>query len=72
MRFIEILNKIQIPVTNEEQCVLERIQNKGTVSKNDLTEREQYLANQLVNKSIIIRKKHHGNIIYKKSSSTSY
>ena len=72
MRFIEILNKIQIPVTNEEQCVLERIQNDGKVSKRDLTEREQYLANQLVNKSIIVRKKHNGNIIYKKSSPTSY
>jgi len=71
MRFIEILNKLQIPITNEEQCVLERIQDKGTVNKRDLTEREQYLATQLVNKSIIIRKKHHGNIIYEKPNSTS-
>ena len=70
MRFIEILNNLQIPVTNEEQCVLERIQNEGKVNKRDLTEREQYLVNQLVNKSIIVRKKYNGNIIYKKANST--
>jgi len=69
MRFLEF-NNISLPITNEEQVILDHISKNGSVSKNSLSERDVHIANQLVNKSIIIRKRSDEQIIYKSRQSS--
>lgn len=69
MRFLEF-NNISLPITNEEQVILDHISKHGSVSKNSLSERDVHIANQLVNKSIIIRKRSDEQIIYKSRQSS--
>ena len=65
MRFLEFKKGITVVITNEEQDVLEMLRDKGTVNKTKMSEREQTIANQLVNKHIIVRKKSNEQITYK-------
>jgi hypothetical protein len=65
MRFLEFKKGITVVITNEEQDLLEMLRDKGTVNKTKMSEREQTIANQLVNKNIIVRKKSNEQITYK-------
>lgn len=68
MKTVEITAGVNVYVNGEEQEVLERIESAGTVAKSDLTERECYLANMLVQKSIVTRKKINGKLYYRARS----
>ena len=57
MKMVELLNNIQVPLTNEEWEVLEKFNDSRIRLKEELDEREQLLANSLVKKSILRRKK---------------
>jgi len=66
MKIIEIAGgKLQLPITNEEAEVLEKFTNTR-LSRSELNEREIYIANQLVNKDVLIRKNTDGKITYSK------
>ena len=66
MKIIEIAgSKIQLPITNEEAEVLEKFTG-ARVPRSELNEREIYIANQLVNKDVLIRKNTDGKITYSK------
>jgi|SanBayMetagenome_1026888.scaffolds.fasta_scaffold24981_2 hypothetical protein len=62
MKIVELINNIQMPVTNEEADVLSKFDNGQVVLKSDLELREQHLAAQLVNKGALIRKNNNGQI----------
>ena len=64
MRFLEFSNGPNIVITNEEHDVLDKVIDLGQVSKKKFSEREQHLANQLVNKDLLLRKKINDQIIY--------
>lgn len=66
MRIVEISNKLQLPITNEEADMLDQFEEGAVVYKNELNERQQLLANQLVVKDLLLRKHQNGQIIYKK------
>lgn len=66
MKIIELLNNIRLPITNEEYDFLGKFDNNNEVGKKDLKERELVLANNLVQKDILLRQKNEGKIIYKK------
>jgi hypothetical protein len=67
MKIVEFTNGIQMPITNEESDVLARFDSADTVViKNTLTEREQVLANQLVNKGVLYRRNQDGQIQYRR------
>jgi hypothetical protein len=67
MKIVEIAGgKLQLPITNEEAEVLEKFKTNSSIVRRDLTEREVYIANQLVNKDILIRKNTDGKITYSK------
>jgi hypothetical protein len=66
MKIVELLNKIQLPITNEESDVLGKFNEISAIDKNDLNEREQVIANQLVNKDVLYRKHENGHINYRK------
>jgi len=70
MRIVEILGGIQLPISNEEYDILAQFDPQNSlVPKSSLNEREQILANQLVNKGVLIRRNQDGKIYYKKQDS---
>ncbi len=67
MKIVELLNNIRVPITNEESDVLGKFRESNLVLKKDLDLREQVVANQLVNKDILLRTKNQdGKIAFKK------
>ena len=69
MKILELTNKLLMPITNEEQELLERFMGDAPVAKSHLDEREQLLANNLTVKDILIRTNIDGKIYYKKTIS---
>jgi hypothetical protein len=56
VKFIEIRGGMQVPISNDEQLVLEKIkQSAEPLPKRILNLREQELARQLVHRSVIDR-----------------
>ena len=66
MKIVELVNHISVPITNEEADVLGRFREQEIVERSEFNERERMLANQLVNKDVLLRKNQDGKIIYKK------
>ena len=67
MKIIEVTGNIKLAITNEEADVLAKFDDETpTKTKQDLSEREQHIVNQLVNKDVLLRKNENGQIIYKK------
>ena len=66
MKIVELLNKISVPITNEESEVLGMFEDEQVIQRQDLSPREVILANQLVNKDILYRKNETGRITYTK------
>ena len=68
MKIIELTEQLKIAITNEEADLLKRFDETTPVmAKRDLNEREQLIASQLVNKSILKRTKdEQGRINYKR------
>lgn len=66
MKIVELLNKIRIPITNEEADVLGRFDDSKQLAKEDLSDRQAMIANHLVNKDVLFRKNENGKIYYRK------
>ena len=66
MKIVELLNKIQLPISNEQADFLGRFQAESSINKNTLTLREQEIANQLTVQDILVRRNENGQISYKK------
>jgi len=62
MRFREFIPGIIMALNNEEVEFLTKFDEYPQLKKNDLSERDQYLAGQLVNKDLVIRKNQNGSI----------
>lgn len=62
MKIVELVNYIQLPVSNEEADLLAKFHDKKSITKSDLELREQVIASQLVNKGVLIRKNNNGKI----------
>ena len=65
MRIVELINNISLPITNEEAEVLDMLNDRKELRKSDLDERQQIMANQLVNKDVLYRINENGRITYK-------
>lgn len=66
MKIVELTkNKLFMPLTNEEYALLEKFSNEP-ISKQELDEREQIIANQLTVKDVLVRINEDGKIVYKK------
>ena len=66
MKIVELTTKVLLPITNEEQEVLEQFVDDISIAKNQFNEREQLLANNLTNKDVLLRTNQDGKIHYKK------
>jgi hypothetical protein len=65
MRWQEVAGGFTIPVSNEEEELLEQIREKGSVPKKQLDDRQRELARQMVNKGNLIRTERDGEIAFK-------
>jgi len=68
MRYVELLNKIQMPINNEQADLLNRFDVEPTIFKNKLNEREQEVARQLTAQDILYRRTENGQTTYKKKT----
>lgn len=69
MKIVEVTKQLQVAITNEEADVLLQFdENTPVMAKGDLNDRQQMMANQLVNKNLLLRIKENGRTIYKKRS----
>jgi hypothetical protein len=66
MKIIEITQGLHLPITNEESDILGRFELNPSIKKTEFNERELHVANQLVNKDVLLRKNQDGQIYYKK------
>ena len=66
MKIVELLNKLSLPITNEESDVLGMFSEKSEISKSELDPRAQVVANQLVNKDVLYRNTKDGKVYYRK------
>ena len=67
MKIVELTNRnMTIAINNEESDILQKFSQQTSIPKRALDEREIILANQLVNKDLLIRKNHDGKITYSK------
>lgn len=69
MKIVEITNNIRLPITNEEADLLAKFSEGVSIAKNQLDERQQVIANQLVIKDVLSRRNQDGKIFYKKKIS---
>jgi hypothetical protein len=68
MKIIELVNSnLHVAITNEESDVLSKFKEQSSILKQSLDEREIIIANQLVNKDLLIRKNNNGKITYFKA-----
>jgi len=74
MRIVELLNNINItlPITNEEAELLDQFADTETLHKSALDPRQQLIANNLVNKDVLLRIQENGRITYRKPRSQAY
>lgn len=66
MKIFELVNKIQVPLTNEEADVLGKFYESQVIYKKELTDREQIVASNLVIKEVLSRHKKDDKIYYRK------
>lgn len=67
MKIVEITEHLTMPINNEEADLLAKFSSINVLEKVSMDEREQLIANNLVNKSILSRKNHNGQIKYFKN-----
>ena len=69
MKIVELINHVSLPITNEEADLLGKFTEHPVIEKAKLSERELYIANQLVNKDVLLREKNqHGKLAFKKKT----
>jgi hypothetical protein len=66
MKIVELLNKVQVAITNEQADLLGRFTHEPSIPKNKHDEREQVIANQLTTQDILLRRNENGQITYTK------
>lgn len=72
MKIVELINSnLSVAITNEESDVLSKFTETSSIHRRDLDEREIIIANQLVNKDLLIRKNNNGKTTYYKTGQAS-
>lgn len=66
MKIVELLNSLKMPITNEESDLLKKFDDIREINKRELNEREQYIANKLVERDVLTRRNQNGKIAYTK------
>jgi hypothetical protein len=70
MKIIEVTQGLLMPITNEEADLVSKFREGNSISKSDLDPRETLVANNLVNRDVLLRKNQDGRITYYKKTQT--
>jgi hypothetical protein len=68
MKIIELLNNVSLPITNEEADLLEHFDDSAIIPRQKFNERQILVANQLVNKDVLLRRIQDGQVTYQKKA----
>jgi hypothetical protein len=68
MKIIELLNNVSLPITNEEADLLEQFDDSSVIPRQKFNERQILVANQLVNKDVLLRRVQDGQVTYQKKA----
>lgn len=68
MKIIELLNNVSLPITNEEADLLEQFDGSAIIPRQKFNERQILVANQLVNKDVLLRRVQDGQVTYQKKA----
>jgi hypothetical protein len=69
MKIVEITNGMSVAITNEEaDLLLQFDEQTPSMARRDLDQRQQLMANNLVNKNVLKRIKENGRIVYKRKT----
>ena len=63
MRFHEIASGLRVPISGEEQAVL-RLTKSGPLRRDDLDDRQQEVARQMVKRGVLERGRIGGNVVF--------
>ncbi len=63
MRFHEIASGLRVPISGEEQAVL-RLAKSGPLRRDDLDDRQQEVARQMVKRGVLERGRIDGNVVF--------
>jgi hypothetical protein len=66
MKIKELLNGINIPITNEEAELLDRFDESEVILKSKLEPRERLIMDSLVNKEVVRRQNKDDKVTYRK------
>ena len=64
MKIIDIIGSLRLPISNEENQLLEKIVKSNGIYKESLNERERELSRQLVSKGVLKRVKNENKTFY--------
>lgn len=68
MKIVELVNNLRIAINNEQADLLGRFQHEPNILKQNLSERDQLIANQLTTQDILLRRNINGQITYSKKA----
>ena len=68
MRFYEISSGLRIPVSEEEQTLLDAAIEHGTLDKSSLDERQQEVARLMVSRGLFMRERKDNEICFRPNS----
>lgn len=68
MKIVELLNNVSLPITNEEADLLDQFDESTVIPRKQFNERQLVVANQLVNKDVLLRRNQDGQITYQKKA----
>lgn len=66
MKIVELINKVHLPLNNEQADLLGRFVHESRLDKQALSPREQVIANQLTQQDVLLRRNENGQIYYYK------
>lgn len=67
MKIVEVTRNVKVAITNEEADMLSQFDDDTpAMAKSDMDDRQQLLANQLVNKNLLVRTHEDSRITYKR------
>jgi hypothetical protein len=68
MKIIEVTGGLLLPLTNEEADLMLKFNDRNSVSRKELNERQVEIANHLVVKDVLLRINQDGRINYSKKT----
>jgi hypothetical protein len=67
MKIVEVTRNLSVAITNEEADMLSQFdEDTPVMAKSDMDDKQQLLANQLVNKNLLVRTNENSGIAYKR------